>query len=158
MSPALALAPQLPTLVIVDSKLFGPLTVSESEIFFFPSGVFGFPECRSFVMLPAEREGFYWLQSVEHSALAFMLVDPFLFFPGYAVELGFAERADLVVEDPADAAILAIVTLPRSAGDPATVNLQGPIAMNLHARRGKQLVLQDDEYGVRCPLDLSAPA
>jgi flagellar assembly factor FliW len=155
MSLAFALAPQIPTVVIVDSKLFGPLTVSENEIFFFPSGVFGFPECRSFVMVPAERPGFYWLQSVEHSALAFMLVDPFLYFEGYSVELGFNERADLVVEDAADAAILAIVTLPRSASEPATVNLQGPIALNLQARRGKQLVLQDEAFGVRCPLDLS---
>ena len=155
MSPAIAYAPQQVDDVIVDSQLLGPLTVSENEIFFFPSGLFGFPECRSFVMLPAERPGFYWLQSVEHSALAFMLVDPFLFFEGYAVDLGFSERADLVVENADDAAVLAIVTLPRSASEPATVNLQGPIALNLNARRGKQLVLQDNEYGVRCPLDLS---
>ena len=155
MSLAFAYAPQQDDDVIVDSQLLGPLTVSENEIFFFPSGLFGFPECRSFVMVPAERTGFYWLQSVEHSALAFMLVDPFLFFEGYAVDLGFSERADLVVENADDAAVLAIVTLPRSASEPATVNLQGPIALNLHARRGKQLVLQDNEYGVRCALDLS---
>jgi flagellar assembly factor FliW len=155
MSLALAFAPQLSASVIVDTKLFGPLTVSESEIYFFPSGLFGLPECRSFIMLPAERDGFYWLQSVEHSALAFMLVDPFLFFEGYSVDLDFSERADLVVEDESDAAILAIVTLPRSSEEPLTANLQGPLAINLRAKRGRQIALQDNEYGVRCPLEIS---
>jgi flagellar assembly factor FliW len=155
MSLALALAPELETVVIVESRLFGELTVSENEIFFFPSGLFGLPECRSFVMLPAERRGFYWLQSVEHSALAFMLVDPFLFFEGYSVDLGLADCADLVVESRSDAAILAIVTLPPTAHEKPTANLQGPLALNLQARRGKQLVIQESEYGVRCPIDVS---
>jgi flagellar assembly factor FliW len=155
MSLAAALAPKVTPLVIVESKLFGNLTVAPEEAFFFPLGLFGFPECRSFVMLSAGREGFYWLQSVEHSALAFMLVDPFLHFDGYAVDLGATDRADLDVVDAADAAIFGIVTLPRSADEPPTVNLQGPLALNFRARRGKQLAVQDTEYGVRCPLELA---
>ena len=153
---ALATAPTLD--VIVDSKLFGSLTVSEDELFQFPNGLYGFPECRTFVMLAAERDGFYWLQSADHSALAFMLVDPFLFFDGYTVELGNTDRAELEIDEPSDAAILAIVTLPRGPGEPPTANLQGPLALNTRDKRGKQIALQDTEFGVRCELDLEKHA
>jgi flagellar assembly factor FliW len=158
MSLGPVLVQKVTPLVIVDSRLFGALTVAPEEVFHFPVGVYGFPECRSFVMLTAEREGFYWLQSVEHSALAFMLVDPFLYFEGYVVDLGATDRGDLQVTDAGDTAIFGIVTLPRSSDEPPTVNLQGPLALNMRARLGKQLALQDSDYGVRCPLDLAASA
>lgn len=157
MSSSAALATPLVSNVIVESSLFGPVTVQEEEIFRFGGGLFGFPECRSFVLLSAEREGVYWLQSVEHAALAFVLVDPFAFFEGYSVELGGADRAELGVEDSSEVAILAIVTLPRSAGEAATANLRGPIALNTSARSGKQLVLEDAEYDFRAPVVFDTP-
>ncbi|HEX7239812.1 MAG TPA: flagellar assembly protein FliW, partial [Longimicrobiaceae bacterium] len=115
MSPnaALALAHDR-RMTTVHSDLLGALDVPDEEVIAFPSGLFGFPECRSFVLVPAAREGMYWLQSVEHGTLAFLLVDPFLFFDGYAVDLGTAERAELEVRDASDVMVLTIVTLPGS--------------------------------------------
>lgn len=156
MTPSAALATVGDPFVIVESKLFGPLEVAEDEIFQLAAGLYGFPECRSWVLLSAERDGIYWLQSVEHSTLAFVLLDPFTYFEGYSLALGAADRADLAVNDSADVAILAIVTLPATSGDVPTANLRGPIALNMRARVGQQLALDGTEYDVRAPVDFGA--
>jgi len=156
MTAALALATD--SRMIVSSDLLGPLDVGLDEIIRFDAGIFGFPECRDFVLVPAEQDGLYWLQSSEHSTLAFLLVDPFAYFDGYAVDLTLPDRADLGARDAAEVAILAIVTLPRTRSGTPTANLQGPIALNLSARRGKQIALSDSDFGVRRPLDLSRGA
>ena len=158
MSPNAALAlveePAVARQVAVRSELLGHLAVAEESIFTFPEGMFGFPECRHFVLVPAGREGLYWLQSSEHATLVFLLADPFLFFRGYAVELGAGDRADLGVADAAEVAVLAIVTLPQRRTEMPTANLQGPVALNFRARLGRQLALGESEWGVRSQLDL----
>lgn len=158
MSPdsALALAPHAPAMT-VHSELLGPLAVAPEEVVAFPSGLFGFPECRGFVLVQGGRAGTYWLQSAEHGALAFLLVDPFLFFDDYAVDLGPADRAELEVEAASDVMVLTIVTLPRTRREPPTTNLQGPLALNLRTRRGKQVAVSEREWGLRVPVDLSRP-
>lgn len=148
------LATATPHRMTVQSDLLGPLDAEPEELIFFPGGMFGFPECRIFVLVPASRDGLYWLQSADHGTLAFLLADPFVFFADYQVELSPADRAELQVAAPADVVILAIVTLPRSREDLPTANLQGPIAINLTARRAKQLALADSGFGIREPLKL----
>ena len=140
-----------PTLVTVASEVLGPVTVAADAVLTFPTGLFGFPECRRFALLPAGRDGLYWLQSLEHSALAFLLADPFRFFAGYAVELGANDRAELSAASAGDVAVFAIVTLPHARGEQPTANLQGPVALNLRAGLGRQLALADGAWGVRCP-------
>jgi flagellar assembly factor FliW len=141
--------------MLVTSDLLGPLTVPVDEVIEFPSGIFGFPECRRYVLVPGEREGFFWLQSADHSALAFLLVDPFLFFEGYSVDLSAQEIQELGVREASDVAILAIVTLPRTRHEQPTANLQGPVAIAFGSRRGRQLAIAESEFGVRCTLDLA---
>ena len=91
----------------------------------------------------------FWLQSADHAALAFLLVDPFLACEGYAVDLNAADLTDLRAVTPADVAVLAIVTLPRTRAESPTANLQGPLALNVADGRGKQLAISDKGYGVR---------
>jgi len=159
MSPNAALAlvddPPVPTAAVaVDSSLLGALTVAPESVFTFPVGMFGFPECRRFALVPAGREGLYWLQSLEHATLVFLLADPFHFFPGYAVELGSGDRAELRVADAADVAVLCVVTLPRTRDEAPTANLQGPVALNVSAQLGRQLALGAPGLDVRRALPL----
>lgn len=145
--------------MIVRSDLLGPVTVDPSDVIRFPAGLFGFPDCNAYVLLPAEQEGLYWLQSTEHSALAFVLVDPFRLFEGYSVELAPGDLAELGGGKQGTrqkVIILAIVTLPPAAGEPATANLQGPVAIDLGSNRGKQLALGESPFGVQCGFDLGA--
>jgi flagellar assembly factor FliW len=149
-SAAIAYSPGM----IIPSDLLGPLTVSEEEVVQFPAGLYGFPECQRFVVVPAEREGLYWLQSLDHAALAFLLADPFAFFDGYSVDLAPTDLAELQATESSEIGLLAIVTLPRTRHERPTANLQGPLAIHLGAQRGKQLAIAESEFGVRCAFEL----
>lgn len=136
----------------VGSSVLGTLTVARTQLFDFENGLLGFPEARSFALVPARQEGMFWLQSLDFEALTFLMVDPFRYIDGYAVDLSASELGDLTSDRAADILVFAILTLPRRPGDAATANLQGPVALNLPLRRGRQIVLQDSPYGVRHPV------
>lgn len=148
-----ALAYSMPSTTTVASDLLGPLSVESSAVLTFPKGILGFPECREFVLLPSEREHVYWLQSVEYSSLAFLLVDPFVFFDGYTVDLAATELARQP-SAPDEVTVLAIVTLPGSQAERPTANLQGPIVIDVRTAQGHQVVVQDSRYGIREAFDL----
>jgi flagellar assembly factor FliW len=131
------------------SDLLGSLTVKTHDLVRFPDGLYGFPQCRDFALLPAPRTGLYWMQSVEHSALAFVLVDPFEFFPGFRIELSNADLTRLGTSDARDILALAIVTLPSEAVQACTANLQAPVLFNLHTRQAFQSIRSDEGFGIR---------
>ena len=135
------------------SPVEAPAEQADAPIIF-DRGIYGFPEARSFVLAPTSHDGLYWLQSTEHTALCFVLADPFVFFKGYAVDLPDIDVAHLHASSPADIAVFVTVTLADTPGRASTANLQGPIAINLQDRRGRQVILNQPGYGVREPLEL----
>jgi flagellar assembly factor FliW len=150
MTAALAMAPATFPVMHIRSDLLGDIEASDEQLLDFPAGIFGFPECRRFVLLPGARDGTFWLQSAEHSTLAFLLLDPFVFVSGYVVDVPPGDLEELgAPAGSSDVAVLAIVTLPRERGEQPTANLQGPIALNMSARLGRQVVLPDSKWGTR---------
>jgi flagellar assembly factor FliW len=143
-----------PESVAVASSLFGEIKVRAQDVLEFPFGLLGFPECRNFALIAGQSHGTYWLQSIEHPVLVFLLVDPFLAFKEYAVDLSSADLASLKITSPDDVAILTIVTLSRSPDEAATTNLQGPLVLNLRTRVGRQVTIDKPGLDVRVPLDL----
>jgi flagellar assembly factor FliW len=143
---------------VVASDVLGPLTVTGDEVLHFPHGMFGFPECRTWVLVPTMREGLFWLQSADHAPLAFILVDPFTHFPGYVVDLSAADLARVGTSEPSEIIVLAVVTLGSRDGAPPTANLQGPVVLNMRERTGLQIVLSVEGYGVREPFTIEERA
>ena len=137
--------------VEIASRLFGPLTISTDQIITFSDGLPGFAGERRFVLLPAAPEGYFWLQSVEQGSLAFLLLDPFVTFPGYTVELSD-------VDAEGGPMVLAIATLPRASGESWTANLQAPVVLDLERRQGRQCILPEAGYGPRHAFQPAAPA
>lgn len=118
----------------------------------FPEGLFGFPECRHFLLHSAPRTGFYWMQSAEQPALAFMLADPFIYFEDYAVDLPADDGGALESGAATDIAVLVTVTLAGEAEGTCTVNLQGPLVFDVRRGVARQVVVNHPAYGVRQPL------
>jgi flagellar assembly factor FliW len=141
-----ALAYSMSSTITVASDILGTLTVESDSVLTFPRGLLGFPECRSFVLLPSERTHVYWLQSVDYSSLAFLLVDPFIFFEGYTLDLA---ATDMDATSPNEMSVLAIVTLPGAPGELPTANLQGPVVIHTRLMQGSQVVLSESSYGIR---------
>lgn len=138
----------------VPSTLFGPLRVPADTCVHFPDGLLGYAAQERFVLLPAAPEGVYWLQSCDEGSLAFLLVDPFAFIPEYAVDLPDDHAVAVGSDAPGDVVVLGIVTLPRAPGELSTVNLQGPLCVNLRTRTGCQRVSETSAYGTRHPIAL----
>jgi flagellar assembly factor FliW len=140
--------------ITVHSDLLGDLRVGPTDLLTFPAGMLGFPECRRFALLRGGRDGLFWLQSVEYSALVFLLVDPFSIEANYTFDLQPSQIAELGPGESSDIGLLAVVTLPADRGGLPTVNLQGPLVINFKTRCAKQVVSGDDQHAVRRPLDL----
>lgn len=140
--------------MIVSSDLFGALRVTEEQVLFFEHGIAGFADCTRWILVDGTRPGTAWLQSADVSTLAFLLVDPFVFFDGFSVELSPLDIRRLRADDATQLAVFAIVTFPASRGTPATANLQGPIVINVAKRRAAQIVLGDGPWSVRQPFQL----
>ena len=144
--------------LMISSDLLGPLTIPSNEMVRFPGGLYGFPECRTFVLLPAAREGLYWLQSADYSALSFLLVDPFTHFADYHIDLDDADLPRLGTNDPQHILVLAIVTMPVTAGAPCTANLHAPLLFNIRDRHAHQSIRPNDGYDIREPFALEGPS
>ncbi len=144
-----------PSPLLLESHVLGTLQVREDQCFTFPEGILGFPACKRFALLPAERTGFWWLQSLDCPSLTFLLADPFLFIEGFYVDLNEGDLLPLRATRASELGVLAIVTLPRTPLDPPTANLQGPLVLNPGKRLGRQVVLPHSPYGTRWPLELS---
>jgi flagellar assembly factor FliW len=129
----------------IATKAYGLIDVDERQKIIFPQGLFGFEKLKDYLLLDAERQPFYWLQSMDAEEVAFVLVNPFLFRPDYEVNVSNEEVDGIGIRSPEKALIFSIVTIPQD-GSPMTANLQGPLIINRDTRMGKQAILTDDRW------------
>ena len=128
----------------VQTKAYGIIDVDEMQKVSFPSGLFGFESIKDYVLIDAERQPFYWLQSLEAEHIAFILINPFLFRPDYELDIDDELVSEIDINSPEEALIFSIVTMPPSG--PMTANLQGPLIINKKTRIGKQGILTDPRW------------
>ena len=129
----------------VATKAYGLIEVNERQRITFPYGLLGFESFKEYALLDAERQPFYWLQSLDVEQIAFVLINPFLFRPDYEMNIDNEELLPIGITDPGKALIFSIVTIP-SDGSPMTANLQGPLVINRDNRLGVQSVLTDSRW------------
>ena len=143
----------------VATKAYGVIEVDERQKIIFPQGLFGFETLKDYLLIDAERQPFYWLQSMDVEEVAFVLVNPFLFRPDYEIDISNEELAKIGVDQPEKALIFSIVTIPPD-GSPMTANLQGPLVINRDNRTGKQAVLDDNRWKTKHDImaELSSPS
>jgi flagellar assembly factor FliW len=134
--------------VKVTTKAYGLIDIDEYQKITIASGLFGFESFKDYVLLDAERQPFYWLQSMDVEQIAFILVNPFLFRPDYEIDINDGELSEIGISDPQKALIFTIVTIPADGG-PMTANLQGPLVINRDTHQGKQAVLTDPRWRTR---------
>ena len=132
----------------IATKAYGLIDVDERQRIVFPAGLLGFERHKDYLLLDAERQPFYWLQSMDAEQVAFVLVSPFLFRPDYELTLGNSDLAEIGILSPEKALVFSIVTVPPD-GTAITANLQGPLVINRDERLGKQTVLSDARWRTR---------
>jgi len=128
----------------VKTKAYGAIDVDERQKISFPQGLLGFETLKDYVLLDAERQPFYWLQSLDVEQIAFIIINPFLFRPDYELDIDDDLLKDIGITSPEKALIFSIVTIPPIG--PMTANLQGPLIINKDTRVGKQGILVDQRW------------
>jgi flagellar assembly factor FliW len=121
------------------------IDIDERQQLVFPEGIYGFEAFQTYVLLDAEQQPYYYLQSIETQGAAFILLKPFLFRPDYEIDVADEELAGIGITDPGKALVFCIVTVPAD-GSPITANLAGPLVINREMRIGKQIVLTDPRW------------
>ena len=139
-----------PTLKAVPTPAPVPLSVQVLEL---AEPLPGFPGHRDYVLVPADAGGLlFWLQSAAPDGPRFLAVSAASFFPDYAPSLTGAVCVELGLENPADATLYCLVTVPDGDVSAATANLRAPVVVNRAGHRARQLVLLDAGLPIRRPL------
>ena len=113
----------------------------------------GFPDHRDYVLVTADGDGrLFWLQSMAPEGPRFIAVDPGTYFPDYAPVLPAAVCLDLELDDPVEARLYCLVTVPAEGPAAATANLRAPLVVNPANWRSAQVVLLDGAHPIRRPL------
>lgn len=125
---------------------FGQIAFEEKEILFLPKGILGFSQLSKYVIIEKdEYEPFKWLQSVEESDIAFVIVDPTFFFPDYKLELHEKELEELNFQQMKELSPYVIVTVPPDHSQ-TSADLLGPLVINFKKRIAKQVVMPNSPY------------
>lgn len=128
---------------------FGEIEIPEELIIRMTKPVLGFEHLKKYVIIETDDfEPFKWFQSVDDPDVAFVIVNPLIFFPDYVIEVNPKEVEELKVSNPEDIITYSIVTIP-SDYTRMTANLQGPILINPKTNLSKQLVLVNSKYNIR---------
>jgi len=139
----------------IKTTRFGTITIEEEKIITMPFGMLGFPDVKRYVILQhKENSPFFWYQSVDDPALAFVIMSPFLFKPDYDVDVEnvLKEMSWNEEEKQDNLELYVVVNIPKGAPEKMTANFIGPILINNKIRQAVQMVISDSPYTHKFPL------
>lgn len=114
----------------------------------FEKGLPGFDGLKEFDLVAMEQLGFFNLSASQDENISLLLVDPYMYFPNYEVEIDDAIMSRLNIKDANDVLILSVVTLNNDI-EKVTLNLRAPIIVNINSGDAEQLILNREDYLVR---------
>ena len=125
------------------------LPIRPEHIFHFPLGLPAFEDFKNYVFtIKPDTRPFLFMNAIEPAGLSFVCVDPFLVHARYAPRIGAADQEFLRASSMEDILLLSIVTVRPDVRE-TTVNLQGPLAINMKTSIGKQIICEGQSYPMR---------
>lgn len=125
----------------------------EAAVYHFAQGIPGFEEMRAFRFVEVGNElPMMLMKAVEDEHISLLVASPFLFYPEYEWELTAWIKEELEIIEDSDVQIWNVLTV---LDDPsqATINLLAPIVLNVRKRMGKQIILSDQSFSARAPIN-----
>ena len=137
----------------IATKPLGEVEIQKKDIIHFPEGIFAFEHLKKYTLIPTKKKlSFKWLQSLEDKNIAFLVTDPTGFLPNYSPAI-YEERLSIIeAKTHTDVNLYCIVTVPFNKPEAMTINLQGPILINLKKMLAAQLISEDESHSIREPL------
>lgn len=140
--------------MIIQTKVFGEITIADEKIIHFPAGIIGFPGLTDFALVHDEEKGIgsiHWLQSVQEPAFALPVMDPLLVKADYNPEVDDELLKPIGKLVPEELLVMVTVTVPSDLTK-MTVNLKGPIIINAAEKKACQVIVEGDDYAVKYPI------
>lgn len=139
----------------INTRMFGEIEISESKILNFENGIIGFPDMKKFTLIHDEEKGtsvgIRFLQSLDEPAFAMPVMDPLVVKPDYDPEVEGELLANMGELTENNLLVLVTVTVPSDLTK-MSVNLQGPIIINVDERQACQLIVEGNDYPVKFPI------
>jgi len=139
----------------IATTRFGEIEIGEDEVIHMPFGMLGFPDHTRFVIFGHKQDSpFFWLQSIDNPALAFVITSPLVFMRDYSVDVEHILK-DMSWNDDLterDLELYVVVNIPRGAPVKMSANLIGPILINVKVHQAIQVVLSNSPYSHKHPL------
>ncbi len=137
----------------IQTARFGTITAQEDKVILFPKGILGFSQNKKFILFPhTEGSPFYWLQSVDDGTIAFVVMNPQLVKSDYTINIEENLLKELHAENLSELEVMCVVTIPLNQPDKMTINLLGPIIINVNKRCALQIICPDENYSHRHPI------
>ncbi len=139
----------------INTRIFGEIEISNDKIIHFENGIIGFQDMKQFTLLHDEergsKAGIRFLQSLDEPNFAMPVMDPLVVKEDYGPE-GDDELLKHVGElTPENVLVLVTVTVPSDLTR-MTVNLQGPIIINVNEMKACQVIVDSEKYPVKFPI------
>ncbi|KAA5805863.1 flagellar assembly protein FliW [Thermoanaerobacterium thermosaccharolyticum] len=136
----------------IETKNFGLVSYNEEDVLYFDDGIPGFEGLKSFILLSVdEYTPFKWLQSLDDTNIAFVIIDPKVVVKDYKVEINEETVKLLDIKDLNHILVFAIVVIPDEI-EKMTANLKAPIIINAENNKGMQILLDNDDYMIKHPI------
>lgn len=132
-----------------DTERFGEVSYSPEEVLTFPRGIPAFENMHSWILVGSDENAVKWLQSLDDSELALPVTSPDAIQPDYNARIPEEELKLIGGTNPADLALLIVVSIPQSAPWNMTANLRAPIIINLKTHKAVQVIALNEEYPIR---------
>ena len=136
-----------------NSKPYGKISIKAEQLLHFSEGLLGFENIKYYYLLDHNKGPFYWLQSLEITEVAFVIINPMYFKKDYFLELSEKDFIDigLRTRKQIQESLLhfVIITLPSEDPKLMTANLSGPIIINKELKIGKQALSLNHKYSVK---------
>jgi flagellar assembly factor FliW len=141
--------------MLIKTKIFGDVEISDEKILTFEDGIIGFPDLKHFTLLHDEEKGtdagIRYFQSIEEPAFAMPVMNPLMVCENYNPQVSDEFLASLGNLKDENIVVLVTVTVPTDLTK-MTVNLQGPIIINSDEKKGAQIIVEGNDYPVRYPI------
>jgi len=139
--------------MVVNTKYFGEMDVTEDDKVVFPEPLPGFEGLSDYVIIRFydDSDSILCLQSMDDADLAFVIMNPFYVVNDYAPALGAEDCRILDAHKDAPLSFYVIAVVHEDWND-TTVNLKCPIAVNHENGVAKQVIMDDTSYSMRHPI------
>lgn len=139
----------MPEIKKIITERFGEVNYTPEDILFFPRGIPAFEDKHQWILAGNDDSAIRWLQSLEDGTLALPVTSPDAIQSDYNARIPEDDLNLVETFNPAELALLIVVSIPESAPWDMTANLRAPILINIKTRKAVQVIALNEEYPVK---------